>query len=294
MAIEGSVPLAPRAPVSQDEWSHSCWGSDGVYYPAEEERKVPFSDAALRLLVYLYQALNYLFGEHPDVYVGADQFFYWEPGDPTQRVAPDGYVIFGIPKRPLRTSIRVWEEAPPVFVTEISNADSREEDRGHKFLVYQDVLCVPNYLIYDHDKKEILFYRLQDGQYVRQQTDEKERYYCPELNVWFGQDPELEVRVYGPDTRPVPASGELFRRLEETEQSQEVLRRIARRYEEELAEVRERQAAEAVRLQSLLETEQRRAHEQQRRAEEERHRADALAAELERLRRGNGSPEESV
>ncbi|HTE19346.1 MAG TPA: hypothetical protein VK689_13310, partial [Armatimonadota bacterium] len=98
---------------------HSHW-DDGVYYPSSEERTAPISDRAWRLMGYVYMALNALFEDREDVYVGADQFFYWEPGDSGKRLAPDGYVIFGVPKRPLRTSIRVWQEAPPAFVLEVS------------------------------------------------------------------------------------------------------------------------------------------------------------------------------
>src|SRR3954454_4769193 len=108
----------------------SCWGADGVYYPAEEERTVPLSGIALRLILYLYTALNYVFAARSDVYVGADQLFYWSPDDLGKSVAPDGYVIFGIPKLPIRSVIRVWEEASPAFVIEVSNAGCRADDRG--------------------------------------------------------------------------------------------------------------------------------------------------------------------
>src|SRR5438045_2470262 len=94
----------------------SRWGSDGVYYPAEEERKVPLSGMALRLILYFYTALNRVFAARSDVYVGADQFLYWDPDDRGKCVAPDGYVLFGVPRLPIRDVIRTWEEAPPTFV----------------------------------------------------------------------------------------------------------------------------------------------------------------------------------
>ena len=52
--------------------------------------------------------------------------------------------------------IRVWEEAPPVLVIEVSNADCRADDRGRKLEIYRDVLRVPEYLIYDADSEELL------------------------------------------------------------------------------------------------------------------------------------------
>jgi Uma2 family endonuclease len=253
----------PSGPVRRG----SPWGQDGVYYPDTEERTVPLSDAAVRLIFYLYMALNRVFAARPDVYVGADQFIYWVPGDPRQRLAPDGYVIFGVPKHPLRSVIRVWEEAPPVLVIEVSNSGSRSEDRGHKMNLYRDTLRVPEYLIFDDDTRELLFYRLEEGQYVLQMADDRGRYLSRATGVWFGPDAVLGVRVYGPDGVALPWTDEMFQEVQELREHRDMLTRIAHRLEEETKDLRER-------------------HERERlRADEQQARAEALEAELERLRR---------
>src|SRR5436309_2642017 len=97
----------------------SCYDMEGYYYPAEEERDVPLSTAALKLIVYLYSALRALYAGRNDVLVGADQFIYYAPRDRTRKIAPDVYVFLGRPPLPLRPVIRTWEEgASPSFVVE--------------------------------------------------------------------------------------------------------------------------------------------------------------------------------
>ena len=65
----------------------SSWGPDGLYYPSTEERTVPLSGAAVRLIFYLYAALRHvLYSRHELVYVAADQFIYYVPHDWTLAV----------------------------------------------------------------------------------------------------------------------------------------------------------------------------------------------------------------
>ncbi len=182
----------------------SRWGADGVYYPAEEERPVPLSERALRLMYYLFQALSHIFRDDPMVHVGGDQFIYWEPGNIRKRVAPDVYVIRGVPKEPPRAVIRIWEEAVPSLVVEVSSTASRKQDRERKLRLYQNDHRCPEYLIWDDDTAELLFYRLEEGRYEPQSPQIGGRFYCQELGVWFGPDPDVLVRVFGPDGEPVP------------------------------------------------------------------------------------------
>jgi len=244
----------------------ACLGSDGVYYPAEyapeeyeEENRVPLSDLAVGLIAYLYFALRRMFQDSPNVKVGADQFIYWIPGNPRLRIAPDVYVIHGVPREPPRSVIRTWEENTPSLVVEISSKLSRAEDRGHKFQIYQDVLCCLEYLIYDADTGELLLYRLEEGRYALQEPDAQGRFYSQAVDAWFGPDPETLVRLYQSDLTPVI-------HYDEFDAEQKLLR-------DRLEEAWRR-----------AEDEGRRAEEAWRQAEDERQRAEAMALENERLR----------
>jgi Uma2 family endonuclease len=232
-----------------------------VYYPAEEARTVPLSTEALRLIFYLYQALLTLFADRDDVYVGADQFIYWVRGDADQKLAPDGYVLFGVPKQPYRPVIRTWEEgATPRFVAEISSEDSRTDDRGRKLRIYRDVLRCDEYLIYDEPRKEVLFYRRQGGQFLLQQPDALGRQWSQALGCFFGADPRTLLRVYGPDGKPIE-------QFEELKDAAERLAGIAARLRQEVEELRARSEQDRNEAARLLMVERERARAERARAE---------------------------
>lgn len=253
----------PASPIKLQRGS--CYGADGIYYPAEEERVVPLTEQALRLIAYLYYALRYLFRHRDEVHVGADQFIYWEPGNVNRKIAPDGFVIQGVPRDPPRAVIRLWEEAVPDLVIEISSAGSRSEDRGNKLETYQNVLRCPEYLIYDEDLDEMLFFRLEEGVYRLQAPAPDGRVHSS-LGFSFAKDRDVLLRVYGADGEPVPESEEWIERYQQVQQHLERERRKLT-----LAENR-------------AEAERERAEAERERAESERERAVALEQEIARLR----------
>jgi hypothetical protein len=252
----------------------SRYGKDGFFYPAEEEREVPLSDQAILLIIYLRQALHRIFFGRKDVYVGCDQFVYWVPNNARKRVAPDVYVIKGVPNEPPREVIRVWEEAVPCLVVEISSHDSRANDRGRKMGIYQDQLGCPEYLVYDVERAELLLYCLVDGVYQLQSPNEQGRVYSRETGAWFGPDPTCLVRVYDPLLQPIPDLDELY-------EDRALLERIAERREQELQDIQA----------YLADVEKQRAQESQdllARTANLESEVEHLRAELERLRAERG------
>jgi Uma2 family endonuclease len=103
-------------------------------------------------LIYLREPLNAWFAADPLVYVAANMFVHYERGNRSRHVSPDVFVVKGIAKevRPKRRSYRVWEEGKaPDFVVEITSESTREEDQGTKRAIYQDVLRVSEYFLFD-------------------------------------------------------------------------------------------------------------------------------------------------
>lgn len=257
-----------RALATKEDPRASRWGLDGLFYPSDEERAVPLSGDAVRLLVYLYLALRQvLYTRHAEVYVAMDQFIYYRPHDPQTKIAPDIWVCLGVPKEPERPCFRTWEEgATPGLVIEVSSKGSRPEDRRDKLAIYQDGLKCQEYLIYDEERHEILFYRRMGDRLVRQPPDEEGRYHSREADVWFALDDAVLMRVFDAKGEPILAP----------EESQEFVELLQQRLEAERARADEAwEQAEVVRRLAA------RAREE---AEAERQRADALQAEVERLR----------
>jgi len=107
-------------------------------------------------LGYSRDSLRYHFrGQRDRVAVEGDMFVYYvgqdRGGKPAvSSVAPDVYVVFGVPDRPDRDSYVLYHEpeAEIRFVLEIASKSTRARDHGHKRRLYAS-LGVPEYFLYD-------------------------------------------------------------------------------------------------------------------------------------------------
>jgi len=123
-------------------------------------------------MMYLLEPLKAWFAADPRVFVAANMFVHYERGNRNRHVSPDVFVVKGIEKdvRPRRRSYRVWEEEKaPDFVVEVTSASTREEDLTTKRDIYQDVLRVQEYFLFDpfeeHLHPPLQGYRLASGRY---------------------------------------------------------------------------------------------------------------------------------
>lgn len=119
-----------------------------VYYPESDGEPMAETDTHINLLIYLREALADYFRDDPNVYVAGNLFVYYEEGDPTKVVAPDSFVVKGVPKRNRRI-YQVWKEGQaPDVVFEITSRSTRREDLQSKKKLYES-LGVEEYFIFD-------------------------------------------------------------------------------------------------------------------------------------------------
>ncbi len=142
-----------------------------VEYPSSDGRPLAENDAQLAAILYGVGALRVRYAGRGDVYVSGDLLIYYEEGNPRVSVAPDVFVVFGVPDR-MRMSYKVWEEGKgPDFVLEVVSPSTWREDVGPKRGVYAG-LGVKEYWLYDpmgeHLKRALQGYRLVGGEYERQ------------------------------------------------------------------------------------------------------------------------------
>lgn len=146
---------------------------DEVYYPESDGEPVAESELHLEELVYVWEALKDRFQDDPDVFIGANLFLYYRRGDPRGVVAPDGFVVKGVPKRlpgnRRRKKYLLWEEGKvPCFVLETTSESTRREDVHSKKGVYEQ-LGVDEYFLFDplgdYLKPRLQGYRLVQGRY---------------------------------------------------------------------------------------------------------------------------------
>jgi len=173
-----------------------------VYYPESDGKPMAETDTHIKLLIYLREALADYFRDEPNVYVAGTLFVYYQEGDPTKVVAPDVFVVKGVPKRDRRI-YQVWkEDKGPDVVFELTSQSTRREDLGPKKGIYE-MLGVEEYFIFDplgeYLEPRLVGFRLAEWGYRRIEGEE------PLVSRVLG----LELRVEGDFLRLVdPATGE--------------------------------------------------------------------------------------
>jgi Uma2 family endonuclease len=136
MATQVLPPPMPAAPVP-------------LHYPEADGRPLAETEAHAQCLIDSRESLRAYFRDDPNVHVGGNLLFYYSEGDPRQSVAPDVFVVHGVPRDKQLRVYKLWEEGrTPEFVLEITSPSTRYEDLGAKRGLYQ-VLGVHEYFLFD-------------------------------------------------------------------------------------------------------------------------------------------------
>ncbi len=249
-----------------------------IYYPDSDGEPVAESDYQFYPLTDTVRALRQHLANRPDVYVAGNMLVYYRMNDVAARLAPDVFVVFGVPDHP-RRSYFVWREGKaPDFVLEIASESTVNHDLGDKRDRYA-AMEVREYWRFDPTGEALDAPLecdvLEDGEYraVELSLD-------ADGTVW-GHSPLLGLDIYAPAGEGRlrlydPVKGEWLRNLPESEaalaESEAAL--AATEAERDL----ERQARLAAETQSESERQARLAAE----AERESESAARAAAEVRR------------
>src|SRR5262245_57704886 len=128
------------------------------------------TDLHREMMIALIKTLAARYAGDPLVYVSGNLLVFYVPGDRRRHLAPDVFVVKGVPKHP-RDNYLIWQEGHgPDLVIELTSATTRDEDIDHKLTLYRDELRVPEYFLFDPNldylDPPMQGYRLLDGQYV--------------------------------------------------------------------------------------------------------------------------------
>jgi Uma2 family endonuclease len=164
-----------------------------TFYPESDGEPVGETDTHRRLMFDLIFALtNWL--NQTLAYVAGNLFIYYEEGNPAAVVAPDVFIIPGVPQTDHRT-YKTWEHEgkTPALVIELTSSKTRYEDLGNKRVLYAE-LGVQEYYIFDplgdYLDPRLRGYQLIDGELLPLPGP---RYFSSLLNV--------ELRVVGDTLR---------------------------------------------------------------------------------------------
>ncbi|WP_180981342.1 Uma2 family endonuclease, partial [Cylindrospermopsis raciborskii] len=150
---------------------------------------------------------------HPngDYCIGQDSGIYWRFTEPPEKgvEAPDWFYVPGVPSRlngQLRRSYVLWKEkVPPFIVIEFASKNGKEEKdsspppegdeidpetnkpkKAGKFWVYEQVVKVPYYAIFNGFKGTLEVYHLQGKRYKEIKANRRGHYAIPEMGIELG------------------------------------------------------------------------------------------------------------
>ena len=119
-----------------------------IEYPESDGQPMAETDLHRDEMFELIGLLRHRYAGAGDVYVSGNLFVYYEAGNPRAAVAPDVFVVFGVPGH-RRRIYKLWEEVvPPSVVIEVTSRKTRREDLRTKMSLYAR-LGVAEYFLYD-------------------------------------------------------------------------------------------------------------------------------------------------
>ena len=198
-------------------------------------------------------------------YTAIDMNLYYDKDHTERYKRPDWFGVVGVPplyQGEMRSSYVVWKEkVRPYIIVEFLSLGTEDEDLGrkpakpdrppNKWTVYQDILQVPYYMVYDRRTEKLRAFKWEGRGYVRMATKD-DRVSLPEigleLRTWQGSYDGLNqkwLRFFHPDGTMISTPSEIAE-LERAEKERE--RALKERY---LAE-KEQERAEKERYLALL------------------------------------------
>ena len=120
-----------------------------IDYPTTDGKPMAETDLHRDLMFDLIATLDAHFRDDPEVYVSGDLLLFYEEGNRRRHVAPDVFVVRGVPGHK-RDNYLLWQEGRgPDFVVEVTSKTTRHEDVKTKRKLYQEVLGVSEYFQFD-------------------------------------------------------------------------------------------------------------------------------------------------
>ena len=222
-----------------------------VEYPDSDGLPMAENDFQRKTMTYAIDALDAHFRDHPDVYVSGDLLLYHEENNNRVRVAPDVFVVFGVPDHMRRTYL-LWQEGKaPDFVMEVASPSTYRADLGNKRDTYAGI-GVSEYWLYDpiggYFDPRLQGFRLVEGRYEPIPVTERTGGL-----TGYSEALTLALRLY-PDDRfrfHDPASGRDLLSLGEETQAREETEGRLRQAQERLQESESARKALETELQAL-------------------------------------------
>jgi Uma2 family endonuclease len=163
------------------------------------------------------------------VFTGSDLNLYYDPNNKLWHKRPDWFAVAGVPRfydgHDLRLSYVVWDEqVHPFIIVELLSPKTAKSDLGEdeaepdesptKWQVYEQILKVPYYVVFDRYEENLRVFKWVDGEYQPQVLTDG-RYWLEDmgigLGIWRGEfkkNTRLWLRWYDADGNWLPTETE--------------------------------------------------------------------------------------
>lgn len=181
--------------MSQTDSELTGWPSWLAVPPTQDE--LPYDDGEpmesnqhVRQMLLLIDTLQLHWAERSDFFVGGNMFLYFSALQIKKNDfrGPDVFVALDVDGRKTRKSWVVWEEGKsPDVVIELLSESTERVDRGEKMRIYERVMRVPVYVLFDPVSGALEVYSL-DSQfgYRRVDPDDQGHFPVPILGLGLG------------------------------------------------------------------------------------------------------------
>ncbi len=172
--------------------------------PSEPGLPNEFHDLQPQLLSATLRLSQY---SQDEMFSVSDMNLYYDPDHTGWYKRPDWLLVVGVDRlyagEWLRLSYVMWDEkVTPAVVVEFLSPGTEAEDLGRfapkparrsttqppsKFEVYEQILQIPNYIVYDEETEQIRYFRLVNGRYQEQPVAATNpKIWLPDLEIGLG------------------------------------------------------------------------------------------------------------
>ena len=217
-----------------------------VYYPESDGKPMAETDAHRNLIIKMVDLLQ---EAYPEAYVSGNICLYYEEGNPKKMISPDALLCSSQPPGEKRAYLAWEEEAPLDLVMEFSSRSTHRQDHHKKKRIYEHLLKVPYYVIFNPHDVYLNVFALEAGEYRLLETDEHGCFLLETLGLQVAIEHSNSLRLFDGKGRPV-----LTRAEREAKRADQEARRAEQTIieKEEEKSQKEGALAEQKRLRALL------------------------------------------
>ncbi|MBF0349514.1 MAG: Uma2 family endonuclease [SAR324 cluster bacterium] len=199
-----------------------------IVYPETDGKPMAETDTHRILLL---RAADLLQNAFPQAYVSGNICLYYEEGNPRKMISPDSLLCRQQPPHAKRVYLAWEEESQLDLVMEFSSFSTRRMDHHHKKQIYEQILKVPYYVIFDPHAIYLNVFESRKGKYHAVEANEKGMFFLEKLGIYVGLETEGLFRLFNQHQYPIPTSIE--REAQRAEQEAQRAEQEAQRAEQE-------------------------------------------------------------